>query len=386
MNNLFETKNKIVYPKILNDEIKLLSFNKNDSKLIGSASYKIQKYPADIDLYEEIKICCSKEEAIEYFYLGIKNIVNRIRILRNHWVIEVKCGIDNRYVMDENMSINQKIMYIHSIKNILSETDYKNMIELLELSKSDNRMNEILDELIRKYKIIRWSSSDIEAGVKIKNGKKFYLKDCIDTHSPINIEIIAVINNKFSDLSNFFVLVFHDKLTDKDYVINFPQDYLTEGTKFTRDGLKQGINKVLFSNINKDVFKGVKRMFSLARISNDKQLLNKIKPIISSDLSELSQIKSELGTINEILNFTDSIPYNVLYSQLDSIKWRIGGNLELDNDQILFLSEIINNIINNKYDIQYIINETANMKKYILDIVNYKTEKYLRRINLFKKF
>ena len=96
-NNVFDLREKNSYPRILNDKIKLLSFNSNDSTLIGSASYKIQKYPADIDLYEQVKKCCSKDDAIEYFYLGIKNIVNNINQKQYHWVMEVKCGIDDRF-------------------------------------------------------------------------------------------------------------------------------------------------------------------------------------------------------------------------------------------------------------------------------------------------
>lgn len=384
LNPYFDLKDKKSYPKILNDEIKLLSFNSNDSTLIGSASYKIQKYPADIDLYEQVITCCSKEQAIEYFYLGIKSIVNTIRLRPNHWMIEVKCGIDNRYNINNKEELGILLME-SKYNNLLSNDDYLKLYELYN-SKPNKLNKEIIEEIIRKYKIIRWSSNQIELGKQIRYGKTFYLKDCIDTFSPINIEVIAVINNKFTDLSNFYVLMFHDKISDRDILINFPQEYLTDGKKFVIKGLKEGINKVLFSDLNKDVFKGIKRMFSLARLTDNNMLFNKIKPYISGPLAELSQLKSELATIHEILEFTDNLPWNVVYSQLDSIKWRLGGNISLSKDEFNEIMYLIDNILSNKNDKQYMKDSILYCKNILLNIVNNKSEKVLKKIGLYKYF
>lgn len=379
--SFFELKDRSSYPKILNDEIKLISFNSNDSTLIGSASYKIQKYPADIDLYEQIKVCCSKDNAIEYFYLGIKSIVNTIRLRPLHWMIEVKCGIDDRYDIN---SLSDLLILLRRARNenLLSNEDYLKLEELYIGSKN----MEIINEILRRYKIIRWSSDQIELGYQVRYGKSFNLKDCVDTHSPINIEVIAVVDNKFTDISNFYVLMFHDKLTNKDILVNFPQEYLIDGKKFVVEGLKEGINKVLFSKINKDVFKGVKRMYSLARITDNVGLFNKIKSLISSPLAELSQLKSEFATLHEILDFTDNLPWNVMYSQLDSIKWRIGGNMVLKSSQSNKIINKINSILKNNNDKIYMKDSILDCKNYLLNIINEETEIMLKNIGLYKKF
>lgn len=388
---MFELRNRDSYPKILNDEIKLISFNAEDSVLIGSASYKIQKYPADIDLYEQVKICCSKEEAIEYFYLGIKSIVNDIRLKQYHWMIEVKCGLDDRYDIIDNLSvvsIDEIVNFLSSSQNLISQKDYQKLNEIVAMmSVSNNRDDAIqmIHNILRNYKVIRWSSAQIELGEQVRYGKKFYLKDCIDTHSPINIEVIAVINGKFTDLSNFYVLMFYDKITGTDVVINFPQEYLTDGKKFVTEGLKQGINKVLFS-IDLDIFKGIKRMFSLARLTENMNLFRKIQPIISSDLAQLSQLKSELATLHEILDFTDSLPWNVVYDQLESIKWRLGGNTYIENIELEIITRAIERILDNKRDIVYMKDTILLLKEYLLEIVNDEAKKYLEHVNLYKPF
>lgn len=128
--NIFALKDRLSYPKILNDEMKLVSFNKNNSSLIGSMSYKIQKYPSDIDLYEQIKVCCSKEEAIEYFQLGIKRIVNEVRLKRYHWVIEIKCGIDDRYDVINNLTQSNLNNFLNDNLNILDMKDYNELNNL----------------------------------------------------------------------------------------------------------------------------------------------------------------------------------------------------------------------------------------------------------------
>ena len=379
--NIFALKDRLSYPKILNDEMKLVSFNKNNSSLIGSMSYKIQKYPSDIDLYEQIKVCCSKEEAIEYFQLGIKRIVNEVRLKRYHWVIEIKCGIDDRYDVINNLTQSNLNNFLNDNLNILDMKDYN---ELNNLSVHSDL--EKITDILRKYYIIRWTADEVEFGQKVKAGKRFYFEDCIDTISPINIEIIAVVNRKFTDISNFYVLMFHNKIDGTDVLINFPQDYLVDGRLFVIEGLKDGINKVLFSKIHKDVFKGIKRMYSLARITQDEKLYDKIKDIVSSDLSALSQIKSEFATINEILNFTDELPWNILFSQLDGLKFRLGGNTFLPDNYVVIFSDAIDTILSNKRDIEYMKEKTLEIKNSLLEIINVISEEYLKEKKLYIKF
>lgn len=386
-NPVFQLRNKNSYPRILNDEIKLLSFNTENSVLIGSASYKIQKYPADIDLYEQVITCCSKEDAIEYFTLGIKSVVNNIRMKDNHWVIEVKCGVDDRYdIINNGYNLTSHDLYhfLDTNMSILKIDDY-NKIKGMAAYLTRDTIDEIY-KILREYYILRWSANDILLGSLVKYGKKFYLEDCVDTHSPINIEEIAVVNGKFTDLSNFYVVMFHDKISGKDFVINFPQEYLEDGKKFVINGLRDGINKVLFSKVYLDVFKGIKRMYSLARLTGDINLFNKIAPIISSDLSALSQLKSEVGTIIEIMDFTSNLPWGILYSQLESIKWRVGGNTFISDIEIDIVISKIDTILSNKYELDNTKILLKQIKKILVDTVNEKAAEYLESVKLYVNF
>ena len=390
--NFFENKNKISYSKMLNDEIRLLSFNAEDSSLIGSASYKIQKYPADIDLFEKVLTCCSKKDAIEYFTEGIKAIAHDVTNKRDHWLVDIKCGIDFRYDIELTSRAIHK--FLKESPMLLNNEDFEEisvLVDEIDLYKNfdtklvDTNYEKIYD-ILRKYKIVRWGACEVQAGVQYRFGKRFEFKECVDTHSPINIEIIAVINGKFTDLSNFFVLVFHDKITGQDVVVNFPDDYIIKGKMFVIEGLREGINKVLFSNTQRDVFKGIKRMYSLARLTNDGELLNKIYKAVVGDLASLSQMKSELGTIIKILKFTSYLPKDILFNQLDDIKWRMGGNMNLTDNNIIAYSNIILDVLNNKENTPHIIEQLKGLYDSLLRDINIAATKYLKTVGLYHKF
>lgn len=380
-NDALSTKSTISYPKILSDQIKLLSFNSENSLLIGSASYKVQKYPADIDLFEIVNTCCSKEDAIEYFYQGIRHIVKELMEKRNYWVIEVKCGLDPRYDTKQFNTENDIIDWLTSNRQLISDTDYINLLETLS-QPINAKSREYIDNIFRTYHVIRWSGEQIIGGSQVRRGKTFNLRDCIDTISNINLEIIAIIDGKFVDLSNFFVLTFHDKLTDKDYIVNFEEDVLTKPNTVVKRTLCTAINNLYYSYYNRDVFKMIKRMFSLGRINRDSTLLNKITPLVESDLSEISQIKSELGTLYEIATFTDNFPNDIFFKQLDAIKWKIGGNTFFTTEEVNSYSSIIDDILSNKNYLYTSIIRVKHLKDDILNKLNFTTDIYVKKLKI----
>ena len=325
--NFYSNKNIRSYPKFLSNEISLLSFDKKNTKLIGSASYKSQKYPSDIDLSENVVTCCSKKEAVDFFYHGIRKIVQNIVNEPNHWFIELKCGVDDRYNLD---LINNIHLWLSKNKNMMNHDD---IVELHQLMRAKNKKlaNEIIKSIFRKYYVIRWTSDQVMFGSQVRANKIFNLIDCIDI-SFINIEVIAIIENKFTDISNFFILSYHDLLTGENVLVNFERDFFIPMTQKLKNGLCDSINELYCSETKRNLFKVVKRLFSLIRIYNEKQLYKLILPIIESDLSAMYQLKSELDTLYEIANFTDNFPLDIYMDQLESIRWRFGANMYSSNE------------------------------------------------------
>lgn len=97
-NKIVALKPASSYTKEAMKDIKLLSFNKDGlATPFGSYSYRIQKYPGDIDLLENFDGCCSKKEILDRLEKEIKLVVKRINSNRVHYISEFKMGLDERF-------------------------------------------------------------------------------------------------------------------------------------------------------------------------------------------------------------------------------------------------------------------------------------------------
>lgn len=394
---IISDKPESAYPDYIKDEIMLISINKDYSKIIGSASYKIQKYPGDIDIWEGIEKCCSKEEVIDFFVKNIKRIVRNILNKKNHWFMELKCGLDKRFdlnpgvynhgyfIMDRGF-VGQAMLLFNA--GLLSQDEIDEIIRIDKMGNSGQLEYETLKTLLRKHLVVRWSANEVLQGYKILPGNiQLQLEEAVSQRSQINIELIAVVNNKITDLSNFFVLAYRDSVGNV-FMINLPQESYDDFTEFFKDNLKQSIEKLYYSKLDFNPFKMVKRYWSYGRFTRDPNLIEKLLPIISSDIALASQLKSELGTIVKLLEKTKNIPccanvpMDILKKQLSTFKWRLSNVMDISEE----LEEEIDDRINETIDAQMIPNDTINdlddIKNKLENIINVKTIKYLKSVGL----
>src|SRR5580698_2744175 len=101
-NALISTKPYESYSKDQMENIKLLSTTKHGNLAVpyGSATYRIQKYPGDLDLHEVFKGNESVDGVIKKFEKVLKKIVKDISQHKIHYFSEMKVGLDNRYDVD----------------------------------------------------------------------------------------------------------------------------------------------------------------------------------------------------------------------------------------------------------------------------------------------
>lgn len=381
------------YPEDIKHELELLTINKDNYTIIGSASYKIQKYPSDLDLHEVIELCCNEDNVVNFFVRELKKIVKKVISKRTHYFIELKCGIDNRFFISPGEYNNGYFKldpdFFNHIKRLfnsglISNEEAKLINNIKNMNNPGKLEYEQLLKLLRDHYVIRWNAQEVIKGFKILPGKiKITLDECVRQKSQINIEIISLINGKFTDLSNFFILSY----TDKDgniYQINLPQESYTNFQEFLTDGLKSSIEKLWFSNLDYNPFKMIKRMWSLARITRDQNLIDKLLPIISSNISLASQIKSYLGTMIKVIEKVKSPPYISIIKELENMKTEITNILQIDNNEEISIDEQIDYIMKNykkltKFGITDILN---NIKNKLEELVNLETIDYLKSVGL----
>jgi len=483
-------------PEKIRNQVELISIDKNNSKIIGSLSYRIQPYASDIDVYESVSGCCSEEEVINKFIDGIYKIVNKFSNDNNRWFVEMKMGKDARYEMDlEKISISKlsdifKSLYSrglleeHDYRNIydiinkyMEESDHKKILENLskfsledpevlnaiefvkgiyegrnetlkkiadayfrsktlsefrgtlfetigddvisdELEKnlsiyknavkhdiysetisniknyyikgsSNDRLDkcdiEEVSEILRKYLVLRWNIDDIKRGYKtipsgIKGGIiKVYIRDTISNSGPINIEAIAAIDGKITDISNYFVLTFKYENDDNLYAINLPQNSIDDFNNYFISNLMKNIYNLSEScSINKiDYFKACKRIWSLCRfiLKNFDDSMTyyyvyddiaiRLAPLISGQVSHLNKIKSQIGVIKDLIKINPkNLPIDIIEDQIISMTSELQRITLLNDEQITTISDLFDAISNNLHviinyddviDIMYLI-------------------------------
>lgn len=389
INRFKEIKPIQSYPDKVLKAIKLLSFSKNKlATPFGSYIYRIQKFPGDIDLLEEYTECCDENDVINKFSKSLKRIVKNIKYKRLHYFSEVKAGIDYRYNINIG-NMNEGIYHINKYLNDVSDNlFYRNLLSLKEneiiqyiYNLSKNKIlgsdeYDTINYIFRERRILRWSIDEILLGKKILPGnEEKKLNEALRDESPIKIDLLTIINGKFTEITNFLQLAYEENGLLHTININLKEKH------FIPIELPKEIEKLYFSNMYYSPFKMVKRMYSLGRHNNDNQLLYKIIPFISSNTSLLYQIKSEIDTIILILEKSKSYPYKSIIDSLNDNKIRISTVLELSKDELMYIDNLINEIndTDNRYNK---INKLKYLKKILNHYINMETINYLNKVGM----
>jgi hypothetical protein len=319
------------YPNDVFQEFSLISIDKKNSFPIGSYSYRIQKYPSDIDLLEEVIGCCSIDEVINEFVKHIQEIVQNILSKDLHFFMEVKAGVDQRFLIDlHNYENTMQIVNNLYKENLISEEEYNLILSAKDLF--------TIDEILRDHYVIRWSAEDILKGYKILPGETLItLAQAMKQKSKINIEIIGYVNGRFIDISNFFILGLKEP-NGKIKVINLPQEIYDNFDEYFIRTLEEAIIKL---SDDGEYFKVIKRMWSLARFQKDTRTISKLQKIITGDVSSLNQVKSDLGAIIKLYKKSFNPPNNLVIKELNEMKDRLSVNQMINGNELIKYNEVL---------------------------------------------
>lgn len=390
---IIENKNIYSYPDYLNEEISLLSIDKNYSQLIGSASYRIAKYPSDYDIFEQVTVCCSEKELVDFFITNIRRIINNILNKKYHWFLELKCGTDPRFKFQltySNGYFNMSkefydTMNLYYSLNLINQEEINEITRIYKMYNAGQLEYEQISKIIRDHYILRWNSSEVKSGIKKINGISIKLEDAIKDISQINIEILAILNDKVTDLSNFFVLVYKD-VSGKMHAINLPIGSYDDFYNFFIENLKKSIEKVGLSILDFNPLKLVKRYWSYGKFIKDPNLLSKLSPILNSDAAYLGQLRSELGTISKLIEKVKSYPKEIVINQISNLKWKLSTILLFGDNELSNISlelENINKMIKDNISKQDILNKIDLVVDIISPIIDNTILHDLKRILLF---
>lgn len=397
LTSFLRTRPKTSITSKIKNEINMVTFDKRSgsANVYGSFSYILQKYAADIDLYEIYYPKGTEDSAIRKFEKKLLDVVHDIIKKRNHWFSEYKTGYDMRYdidigqMKDGNYHINPNLMKI-SKKMYKDKLFNKQELSLIEKSiniahQHSNSADayDVINNIFRERKVLRWTSQEIlQRYKKLPANKQISLFEALHMKAHVKIDEIINLNGKFIEITNY-VFLGHVDRPGHEVPINIP----LIDDNIVINGLKAEIEKLYLSNFYYSPFKVVKRIFALSRFvylhKNNKkyaQYLDKIIPFVSSDVSFLYQMKAELEAILRIFIVSKSLPITGINNQIDELKIGLSNIIELEQKEIQFLNKLIDNIIHTssrkkKYDL---IKKLIDKLKHF---INYLTVNYLDKIN-----
>ncbi len=380
INPLLQVKPLSAYPKNLLQTIKMLSFDPNkNAEPFGSYIYRLQRYSADVDLFEEYIDNARPNELVHKFAERLKKMVINIQNAPLHWFSEFKAGLDFRYDVTigelEHGYWKGRPNILEIAHNFLRE----GLFEQWEIDKIHKAIHDksysqadsydIIFNIFRDRRIIRWTADEILSGKKTILGKLFKLHDCLFDHTFIKIDIITYADNRFVEVTNFIGLTSEYDFPNKNYInINLAKN--NDPTK----SLPLEIEKLYFSNYYYSPFKSCKRMYSYGRHFNIKTLLNQVIPIVTGDISSLYMLKSQVDVIVRLLDLylTDYIPIGLIMSSIDNMKDKLS--------YVLFLSD---KGINESYSImdKILFNKESITKDHLKNVLKFLSHKWFVSIN-----
>ena len=186
-------------------------------------------------------------------------------------------------------------------------------------------------------------------------------------------------------MSNYYVLTYIDN--DKNlHAINLSEESVTNFSQFFLKNLKNNMKKLYYSNINRDYYKLLKRLWSYGRFTNNQTLINKLLPIINSIVALGGQLRSEFNVLINLIEHIGYgyIPHRVFNNQLGNIKFKIASLLKLGENNIEMINQNIDSIIHNNYNDNIIIEKLKSIKDILNNFVQKESYKYIKENGLDK--
>jgi hypothetical protein len=360
------------------DAVDVITYDQKQISFAGSFVRKSLRHSADIDIAEDFGKASSKllSHALQTIIHKI-DVHNKKNPDNKYVLLDVKSGIYPQFI--------GKFNNVGTIKNgKIIDYDYKITKEDLKYTdivppKKFKSLKEYFDfrESVRKVLTMRWSADEIKLGYKNLNGQHYPLSEAVKTFTT-KLDMSFICNGFYTEISNIFI----DEYTQKHALVFYP---ISPDVKQYDNAIKYNLMEYLAHH---KYLKAVKRMFVIALFKKDKKMLNKIFPLLLSDIGLLNKANSIIKTMISLYELNKQDVKETSF-QLDNLKPLISnvyqfefGEQKIDNiidnirgqlknkkatiDNLEALSEKLDEIIN-KNTLLYINNNNLTFpKKYLL--------------------
>ena len=299
-------------------------------KIAGSNRYRGILYSSDLDIQSKLS---GRADAL---YQHFKKVF--AKPMKNVYVMDFKCGYDERLLYDED-----KIDLKTYLKNPLIPKSNKQKI-----LKAKGKEQE---DLIRDLFILRWTPEDIKKGkIKLIDGTYKSFVDCLNDDTKIKVDLIVGAGSGFVEISEL---------------------YIYKQTELTKEELLNDLEEDVKYYKSFNTLKATKRFFSMLKLENkNKSLQNKLIKLFNSEVGFINKVKNDLTLLLEV-DDKYGVDYDQILNGSQIYKERLGRIAYINENKILLLNKIT------KKNYKKNINELID---YLLLILNKITKRYLNEM------
>jgi hypothetical protein len=385
--SLIETR---PYNSLSLDTINAINLIKLDKEtppnIVGSFKYIVHEYPADIDMFESYKSCCTLKAATKDIVSKFKVIAKNIKESKHIYLGDFKAGYDDRYYIDIGSTEGSKIINYDAerIKKDILKLKKNNLLsleefnELMEKVVDNPKLQQYydLESQIKKKYVIRWKLNEMINGTKtLPLGLDIKLEDALTHKSIVKIDIWIYLNKRFIEMTNMYMLTYDDENGKTHHLSIKPEKYETS--------LIEDLQKYSNRSVNK-YMKLAKRLWVYAVLKDNKKIMLHLYPLFSSGASKMYQIAGEIETIENILKNIKKPLLSSIKSNIEDWKTRLGTVMS-DTLPIPVANDIykkIDNVIKNIHNKEYVISTLEEISDTLIIYINKYVKRYLRKKNI----
>lgn len=363
--------------------------------IVGSYKYIVHEYPADIDMFENYQSHASHssvashgnyKDVINDIASKFKGIALRLKEGKNVYLGDFKAGHDNRYRVNigyiRNLKLanyNPFLIRSHIIKigeqGLYSDEEVSELLSKV-IEKPSLQEYSDLENAIRKRYIIRWTLDELLNGFKILPlNIKLTLEEAIGHKSVIKIDIWLYLNQRYIEMTNWYMLTYKDNHGVIKNLSIKPEKYESSLIKDLYHYNNPAVNKYM---------KLAKRLWLYAVLKKNKELMIILYPLFGSGASKMYQIVGEIETIQNILERVKKPSLDTIIMNIEDWKTRLGTVMSdiLPIPVAHVIYENINIILKNIYKKEFILVKLDEISDKLTQYINRYVKLYFNRNNI----
>jgi hypothetical protein len=335
--------------------------------LYGSGSYKIA-YPSDYDLAQEIPVN-------KFILSDFQDVIKNLLTVKDIYIGDIKSGeIPDFVVVDDDLSESnynsrrpQMITKVKSLykKKVISKEEYDDAIKLLQPDLKELDIYVLKHDV--RYEVVRWKPQDILNGFVVYRGLKVPFNKYLLGDSLTKIDVIVWLNG-----------IRYNEIT---MVYAFSKDGVMINKKFGNIELAL-LEQIPYLLYQGKFMKICKRINSIERASEkpDVLLLRRLYRLFTSDLGLLTQVISDIGTLEFLIENVKNMPKDRFMYEIDQMKTRLGN---MTNTKYIQHQEVVVQLINELENDVVDLKLLTKLEDYLNEILQTETIKKMKTWKLY---